>query len=67
MAMTDSNKDDLQAQLDNYVATYDRISAFLEHNTDATKQRMAIAHRKHVLDMMLTLRMAIKYPVENIA
>ena len=56
------NPKTLQEQLDDYANAYDRISAFMATNSDERKQRMAVAHRKYVLNMMLTLRMEIKYP-----
>ena len=58
----DNNKSALESQLSQYVDTYDEISKFLETETSHTKRMMAVAHRKWVLDMMLTLRLALKYP-----
>lgn len=56
------SSNELEAQLEQYVDTYDEISKFLNTETDEHKRRMAVAHRKHVLDMMLTLRLKVGYP-----
>lgn len=53
----------MQVQLDEYVKAYDKIGKFLETETDPHKQRMAMAHRKHVLDQMVALQMRIKFPL----
>lgn len=51
---------ELQARLDYYAETYDSINTFLDTEPEAKYRAMAIAHRKHVLNQMLCLRMAIR-------
>lgn len=48
-----------QEALDAYADTYDRIGRFIDSTDSFQKRAIAIAHRKHVLYMMLALKMEV--------